>query len=191
MRKLSIRRAACLSWLIASIAAISTSSASSLPIPGQQVFDARPMSTSELARISAAIALVRCRSVTVGEEDGNIFTFITFDVEQQVKGPASPEITLRLIGGRVGNVIVPGLADIGFRAGRQYVLFMGKPNAAGYPTTSAQGVFGVRTGGDGGLFVDPAPDGLPIWSAASGQPFANAPARVRLDDFLLSLKQLR
>jgi hypothetical protein len=205
MRKWSIRRATRLWWLSVSIVAgvaiagavwFSAASASSMPInagirPLQYALDVRSVSTSELTRISAAIALVRCRSVEAREEDGNIFTFITFDVERQVKGASTPEITLRLIGGRVGNVIVPGLADIGFRTGRQYVVFMGKPNLAGYPTISPQGVFMVRTADDGGLFVDPAPDGLPIWSAASGKPFAAAPSRVRLDDFLLSLKQLR
>ena len=63
-----------------------------------------------------------------------IYTFYTVSVSQPVKGSKAGEtITIRQLGGTVGNIasIVPGMPS--FRKGEEVVLFLTQKDAAGYP----------------------------------------------------------
>lgn len=63
---------------------------------------------------------------------GNIFTFSEFEVLENVKGNSDKNsFTLRLLGGRVGNVQITSPIDMNFNPGEKYVLFLGVENADG------------------------------------------------------------
>jgi len=63
-----------------------------------------------------------------------IYTYYTISVSQPVKGSKNGEtITIRQLGGTVGNIasIVPGMPS--FKKGEEVVLFLTQKDAAGYP----------------------------------------------------------
>ncbi len=63
-----------------------------------------------------------------------IYTFYTVSVSQPVKGSKAGEtITIRQLGGAVGNIasVVPGMPS--FKKGEEVVLFLTQEDAAGYP----------------------------------------------------------
>lgn len=93
------------------------------------------LTTMEVAHRSTRIVLAKCLASEVKKLfGGNIFTFSDFEVLQRVKGvPGRERFTIRLIGGRMGNVEVSSPLDFRFAPGEKYVLFLGRDNAEGYP----------------------------------------------------------
>src|SRR5256885_4324279 len=85
-----------------------------------------------------------------------IYTFYTVSVSQPVKGSKAGEtITIRQLGGTVGNIasIVPGMPS--FKKGEEVVLFLTQKDAAGYPWVMGlqQGKYTVTTASDGTKMV--------------------------------------
>src|SRR6185503_1527019 len=81
-----------------------------------------------------------------------IYTFFTLRVIQPVKGnKGETTITLRQIGGTVGNIasIVPGMPS--FKKGEEVVVFLTQKDGAGYPWVMGlqQGKYSIVTGKDG------------------------------------------
>ena len=88
---------------------------------------------------SHQIVMIKCRSSKarmVPNLGDNIFTFTEFDVLKVLKGNnVGDKITLRLAGGRVGNIIddiEPAMPR--FIPGEETVLLLGEKNMDGYPT---------------------------------------------------------
>jgi hypothetical protein len=155
--------------------------------------DERKVTTREAAKSSRRIVLARCRAVDVREvAGGNIFTFYEFDVLEELKGGAGEAgLTLRLLGGRVGNAEVTRVLDVDFVPARKYVLLLGEENVAGYPTISAQSVFQVMTSPlDKSEVISPPPTGMALYKAQGGRKYSATPELLPLEDFLLSLKKL-
>ena len=84
----------------------------------------RPLTTPQVVKLSTRIILARCLSVNVRElTGGNIFTFSEFEALQVLKGKITGKnFTLRLYGGRVGNVEIDGSSMPQFAAGEELVL---------------------------------------------------------------------
>lgn len=161
--------------------------------PTQEGGDLREMMTLDVAKLSDRIVLAKCRAVDVREvAAGNIFTFSEFDVLQNVKGKSNKDnFTVRLIGGRIGDVEITSPLNIEFKPGDKYVLFLGKENKDGYPTISPQAVFHVRTNPvDRSEIVVPNPTGLPLYRAKDKQRYSDSPENLPLEDFLFSLGKL-
>jgi len=155
--------------------------------------DEKKMTTLEVAKSSKRTVLARCRSVAVREvAGGNIYTFYEFDVLRDLKDATGEgTLTLRLLGGRVGNSEITPVLDIQFVPERKYVLFLGRENAAGYPTIAGQSIFQVRTNPlDQGEIVVPSPTGLKLYRAKDGQRYSDAPELLPLEDFLFSITKL-
>ena len=92
-------------------------------------------SLQELAKKSDAIVLARVEDETARyDANKEIYTYITLRVLEPVKGPQKDDvITIRQIGGVVGNIasIVPGTPT--FKKGEEVVVFLTQKDAAGYP----------------------------------------------------------
>lgn len=157
------------------------------------VGDERRMTTLEIAKASQRTVLARCESVDVREvEGGNIFTFYEFEVLDVLKGEkGSRDLTLRILGGRIGNRQITPAVNVDFVPGQKYVLFLGATNSAGYPTTAAQSVFQVKTSPlDKSEVVAPLPTGLKLYDAKNGRRYADTPDLLPLEDFLFSVRKL-
>lgn len=151
-----------------------------------------PLTTLEAGNLSQRIVLLKSKSSEVRKGiGGNIFTYTTFEVLQAIKGqPTGTELTLRMFGGRIGDVEVHSPITISFTLGDKFVLFLGKDNSEGYPTIIPQAIFAVRNSG-GIEVVEPTPNRLPLFHAQGGQAYSGVPGNVPLDDFLFSLEKLR
>lgn len=154
--------------------------------------DVRPLTTKQVFDLSARVVLAKCRSVTTRRANGgNIFTFSEFGITSVIKGPPGETVTLRLLGGRIGNEEVSADGIPTFRDQEEVVLFLGKENKDGYPTVFPQGVFRVRAEPvTQTKVVVPTPSGLQLFDS-QGKPYSSAPESLPLEDFLLSLRKLK
>ena len=82
------------------------------------------MSLDQLAQAAPVIVRARCVSNAVRWDRGEIWTFSTFTVAEIWKGSAAPTLTIRTLGGSIGNITsrVSGLPR--FRPGEDVVLFL-------------------------------------------------------------------
>jgi hypothetical protein len=90
----------------------------------------------ELTMKASSIVIGKVEGATSSWDAANkeIYTFYTITVSQPVKGAKGGEtITIRQLGGTVGNIasIVPGMPS--FKKGEEVVLFLTQKDAAGYP----------------------------------------------------------
>lgn len=112
------------------------------------------LSLARMAQAAPLIVRARCARTSVGWDMGEIWTFTLFDVEDMWRGKASPQITVRLLGGRVGNITshVSGVPQ--FRPGDDVVLFLEPTQRGDFSVVSwEQGTFRIQhnTSGEQGL----------------------------------------
>jgi len=112
------------------------------------------LSLQELTKKSDSIVMARVDDAVASWDAGHkeIYTYITLSVLQGVKGnKGATTITLRQLGGTVGNIasIVPGMPS--FRKGEEVVVFLTQKDAAGYPWVMGleQGKYSVSTAKNG------------------------------------------
>lgn len=103
------------------------------------------MTLEDLANAASAIAHVRCITSESKWQNGEIWTFTTFGVQQVWKGDLPPQIVARLPGGRTASLtsIVPGVPR--FQTGEEAVLFLEPMRSGEYSITSWEaGTFRIR-----------------------------------------------
>jgi hypothetical protein len=128
-----------------------------LALVGAQVAMAttvQKLSLQELTKKSNSIVMARVDDAYSSWDAAHkeIYTFFTLRVIQPVKGnKGETTITLRQIGGTVGNIasIVPGMPS--FKKGEEVVVFLTQKDGAGYPWVMGlqQGKYSIVTGKDG------------------------------------------
>jgi hypothetical protein len=97
------------------------------------------------ARTAKVIVRARCVGNSTSQDAGEIWTFTNFAVEQVWQGAAPAQITVRLLGGRAGNLTSSVSGVPRFRAGEEVLLFL-EPTARGdFSVVSwEQGTFRIR-----------------------------------------------
>ena len=105
------------------------------------------MSVAEMAHASSSIVRARCVSSSVRWEEGEIWTFTDFEIEESWKGAAAARtrFTVRLLGGRLGEITsrVSGVPQ--FRPGEDVVLFLEPAPRGNFNVVSwSQGTFRIR-----------------------------------------------
>jgi hypothetical protein len=112
------------------------------------------LTLQELTKKSDSIVMARVDDAVSSWDAAHkeIYTYITLNVLQPVKGnKGGTTITLRQLGGTVGNIasVVPGMPS--FRKGEEVVVFLTQKDAAGYPWVMGlqQGKYTVTTGKNG------------------------------------------
>lgn len=83
------------------------------------------------------------------EEDGRVYTSITFRADESLKGHPGKEFSIRQVGGRVGDIAtyVPGMPD--FHVDERVFLFLSSVDSHPVVTGMAQGKFQIAVGPDG------------------------------------------
>lgn len=103
------------------------------------------MSVEKMSRTAPLIVRARCTSNSTGWDAGEIWTFTNFAVEEAWKGSASPAITVRLLGGRLGNLTSNVSGAPRFRPGEEVILFLEPTARRDFSVTSwEQGTFRIR-----------------------------------------------
>jgi hypothetical protein len=103
------------------------------------------MDLDELTSAAQLVARGRCVASEARLDGGYIWTFSTFEVTETLKGNVSRQITVRLLGGKVGHMksTVDGVPQ--FRPGEDVFLFLEPTRAGDLSVTSwVQGTFRVR-----------------------------------------------
>jgi hypothetical protein len=103
------------------------------------------MDLDELTRAAQVVARGRCVASEARLEGGYIWTFTTFEVSETLKGSAARQISVRLLGGKVGHMksTVDGVPQ--FRPGEDVFLFLEPTGDGDLSVTSwVQGTFRVR-----------------------------------------------
>lgn len=150
-----------------------------------------PMTTAQALARADRVLYVRSAGNEVKRGiGGNIFTYSKFSVIQAIKGTAPSAVTLRLLGGRIGNDAVTGPLNIEFASGDRYVLFLGKDNAEGYPMLMPQAIYAVKSL-DGVDVVDPGPTGIALYHAKDQRAYSGPAANPPIEDFIYSLQKSR
>lgn len=143
---------------LAVLALLATSPASATTV--------KKMSLRDLATKSNAIALAKVEDATARyDSNKEIYTYVTLRVLEPVKGPkADALITIRQLGGVVGDIasIVPGTPT--FKTGEEVVVFLTKNDASGHPWVMGlqQGKYTVSADAKGHKSVRNEMDGLTL-----------------------------
>lgn len=143
------------------------------------------MDLEQLATAAQVVARVRCLDTASRWDAGHIWTFTTFEVLETFKGFAPREITVRLIGGRVGSLhsVVDGVPR--FRAGEEAILFL-EPTPAGEHTVVSwvQGTFRIRRVSETGrATVTQDTSGLAVFDPATRRARSGAVRNLPLAEF--------
>ena len=102
------------------------------------------MSLAKMTQAASVVIRARCVGNSAGWDAGEIWTLSAFDVEDVWKGASPERITVRLLGGRAGNLTSSVSGVPRFRPGEEVVLFL-EPTARGdYSVVSwEQGTFRI------------------------------------------------
>jgi hypothetical protein len=103
------------------------------------------MNLDELTSAAHLVARGRCLASEARMDSGYIWTFTTFTVSETLKGSAPRQITVRLLGGKVGHMksTVDGVPQ--FAPGDDVFLFLEPTREGDLSVTSwVQGTFRVR-----------------------------------------------
>ena len=82
------------------------------------------LSLERMTHSARAIVRARCVANATGWDAGEIWTFTAFEVEETWKGSPKSQITVRLLGGRVGQVTSSVSGVPRFGPGEEVVLFL-------------------------------------------------------------------
>lgn len=125
-----------------------------LAFPAMKATSLARMSVEQMAHAAAVIVRARCLSNEVRREEGEIWTFTAFQTEETWKGEAPVRISVRLLGGRLGEITAHVSGVPQFRAGEDVVLFLERAPRGNYSVVSwEQGTFRIRGGSHAGEFT--------------------------------------
>jgi hypothetical protein len=103
------------------------------------------MSLEKMSRTAKVIVRARCLGNSTNQGAGEIWTFTNFAVEQVWRGAAPAQITVRLLGGRAGNLTSSVSGVPRFQAGEEVLLFLEPTPRGDFSVVSwEQGTFRVR-----------------------------------------------
>jgi hypothetical protein len=103
------------------------------------------MSIEQMARKAPLIARARCIGNSTGWDAGEIWTFTNFEVEETWRGTAPVAITVRLLGGRMGNLTSTISGIPRFQPNEEVILFLESTPRGGFSVAGwAQGTLRIR-----------------------------------------------
>jgi hypothetical protein len=110
-----------------------------------------PLSFDSLAQQSSAVARLRCLTSESAWDDGEIWTITRFTVVESHKGTIGGVITVRMLGGRVGNFNSHVDGVPAFRVGEEVYLFLWGHGGEPYRVLGwSQGTFRIVRDGRSG-----------------------------------------
>ncbi|MGA9569135.1 MAG: hypothetical protein WBS17_03555 [Candidatus Acidiferrales bacterium] len=115
------------------------------------------MSVAKMTQVAQLVVRARCVANSSAWHDGEIWTFTSFAVEDAWKGApsgAAQRLTVRLLGGSVGDLSSTVSGVPRFRPGEEVILFL-QPTARGdYSIVSwVQGTFRIHRDGRSGVEI--------------------------------------
>jgi len=153
-------------------------------------------STPNIAKKSDYIVVARCTSSESkwDERKAFIFTYTTFSIDEYIKGDdLGEEITLRIIGGQVGDQILKFPDKPDFTEGQDVVLFLGPKNKYGFYNLKSlmNGVLRIEIDETTGEKLITTPiSGIKMFEKNTNKTISELPqGGVLLEDFIYSIKK--
>jgi len=150
------------------------------------------VSTTDLVRESADIVVAKCVSTEAktDENTGFIFTYVTFDIEESLKGKYGDNLVLRIVGGTVGDKTLSSPFLPSFKPNEEVVLLLGPESEAGYPVLQSinKGVYRVQTTDSGAKVISTPVSGLELINSATNQRLIGNNT-LSLEDFIYSINE--
>jgi len=98
-----------------------------------------------MSQTATLIVRARCLGNSAGWDAGEIWTLTSFSVEEVWRGSAPPRITVRLLGGRAGNLTSSVSGVPRFRSGEEVILFLESTPRGDFSVVSwEQGTFRIH-----------------------------------------------
>jgi hypothetical protein len=115
------------------------------------------MSIAKMTEHAQLVVRARCVANTVAWDGGEIWTFTSFEIEDSWKGAptgAAQQVTVRLLGGTVGNLTSTVSGVPRFRAGEEVILFLQPTPRGDFSIVSwVQGTFRIHRDGRSGAEI--------------------------------------
>ncbi|MGH9682352.1 MAG: hypothetical protein ACRD4S_01910 [Candidatus Acidiferrales bacterium] len=150
------------------------------------------LSIAEMTKASPVIVRAKCIANATAWDGGEIWTFTSFAVEEAWKGSPPEQISVRLLGGRIGELTSTVSEVPRFRAGEDVVLFLEPASGGDYSVVSwMQGTFRIRRDprtGEERIMQDTAV--LATFNPATRQFETGGERNVPLDDFRLRVNAM-
>lgn len=151
--------------------------------------------TAQAASAAGAVVAAKVVDVSVRSE-GWIYTYVTFETTDHLKGSAPTRFVTRMMGGRVGNTQTAAAIPLPqFTPGEEVVVFLtSQASPDGNVIVMQDHVYRVSNDAGGARTIVPAPTGFSsslrpaAVAGAAGQPAA---AGARYADFRTALKSLK
>jgi hypothetical protein len=103
------------------------------------------MSLAQITQAAQVIVRARCMGNSTGWDAGEIWTFTSFEIEEVWHGSAPSQISVRLLGGRAGNITSTVSGVPRFSPGEEVVLFLEPTPRGDFSIVSwEQGTFRIR-----------------------------------------------
>ena len=103
------------------------------------------MSLTQISQAAQVIVRARCIGKSTGWDAGEIWTFTSFETEETWSGSAPSQISVRLLGGSVGNFTSTVSGVPRFSPGEEVVLFLENTPRDDFSIVSwEQGTFRIR-----------------------------------------------
>jgi hypothetical protein len=106
------------------------------------------MSIAKMTQHAQLVVRARCLGNSVAWDDGEIWTFTSFEVEDSWKGApsgAAQQVMVRLLGGSVGNLTSTVSGVPRFHPGEEAILFLERTTRGDFSIVSwVQGTFRIR-----------------------------------------------
>jgi hypothetical protein len=141
MRNLSQRFTAVFRYFLAPVALLLSLGANP-PASGTTLMR---MSLAQISQAAQVIVRARCIGSSTGWDAGEIWTFTSFKIEETWHGSAPAQVSVRLLGGRVGNITSTVSGVPRFSPGEEVVLFLVPTPRGDFSIVSwEQGTFRIR-----------------------------------------------
>ncbi len=135
-----------------------------LAVGGAQATTLLKLDIDELTKRSEQVVRGHVVGMEPRLEGGHVSTYVTLRVAERYKGSGDDEVTLRRVGGRVGDIATHVAGATPFTPGEHVLVFLERPASKDAPlvvTGMRQGKFSVNQGPDGTtLYVIPNVEGV-------------------------------
>jgi hypothetical protein len=147
----------------------------------------RDISIEELVRTSDLIIQGEVKEISCRMEADHIYTYVSVEISKSIKGEFPQEITLRIKGGKIGNIVEKVSGSPSFEKGERVILFLKRKNEFFSVSGMALGKFKIINERGVALVINNA-EGLSVYK--DGRIIELQERRWRYDEFIMMIRRL-
>jgi len=146
----------------------------------------RDISLQELIDISDLIIQGEVKEISSRMESDHIYTYVEVKISKFIKGEFPEEVTLKIKGGKVGNIVERVSGSPSFEKGERVILFLKKKNEFFSVSGMALGKFKIINEGGADFVINNA-EGLSIYK--DGRILEPPERKWRYHEFIMMIRR--